>query len=183
MRHTWPGNAVERLHQYYGFYPNEQIATMLNSEFGMKLTAEAITQKARRESLDFRDAQGLLTLSALTRELGVNRNTVKKWAAKLGIQPKGRSRAKFFAEEDVARLREALGRPPIEVVTTDAAAVLLGVHRSTVINRIKAGKIQARRAAKFWLVPLDQLPPRYDQWGNDRLARHAQPDRPAGRYA
>lgn len=174
MRHTWPKKAIERLHQFYGLYPNEQIAGMLNTEFGMKLNANSIGKKAERESLDFRDAQGLLTLSELTRELGVNRNTVKKWATKLGIQPKGRSRAKFFAEDDVAKLREALGRPEVEVVTTDAAAILLGVHRATVINRIKTGKLKARRAAKFWLVPVDQLPPRFDQWGNDRLA---------GRYA
>ncbi len=52
-------------------------------------------------------------------------------------------RADLTPADDTATTRE---------VGTTEAALILGVHRSTVLRRAKAGKIQARRIGLYWRI-------------------------------
>lgn len=165
MPARWAAEAEEMIEDLYGRLTVKAIAARINKTLGANYTPRAVWKKANRMGLDYRDAQGFMTISETARQLGVPKKTIMRGITLLGITPMGRSpRARFLRDADVEQLRAKYARPAVPTVSTAEAAKALGVSPATVANLIKRGQLRAHRAGKLWLVEAAQLE-RRDTWG------------------
>lgn len=151
-RWRWPPDAVEVLHSLWGKKTPEVIAAKLRRDYGAGVTPMAVRMKAHREGLDYRDAQGDLTLTDAACELGLSVAGMYDAMRVVGVKPYGNGKGRFITQEDLAALKKRYPPAPWPTVSTADAAMRLKIHPDTVLWHIEAGNLTGHRFGQRWLV-------------------------------
>lgn len=153
----WTPAAHEVLETHWGTRSPEWIARHIKRMTGLVFTPYAVRQEGPKQGLDFRYAQGDLTIADAARELGVDDSTLRQTIEREGIYTYGEARARYIRQEDIPRLREIYPQLPEPTVSVTEAATRLNVNRDTVLWHIKAGNLKAHRRGKLWYVSARDL--------------------------
>jgi excisionase family DNA binding protein len=155
--YTWPEPATEYLHQNYGLYTARAIASKLRGLYGMKVSVDAVQEKARVEGLKASDAQGLLNFTDAAKELELSLSTLWNHVRRHGLKVEGHGRYKYLPEAVFKHLQEVYRKPPEPTVSIPEASRKLAYSPREVGRMIDAGKLRAYRYGDRWRVATNSI--------------------------